>query len=50
MTVSEAFAKFRQDLIDLLKKHKIAKPDARWDESDILKAFTEYLERTGPRG
>jgi hypothetical protein len=48
MTVSEAFAKFRQDLIDLLKKHQIAKPDARWDESDILKAFTDYLYRTAP--
>jgi hypothetical protein len=48
MTVSEAFAKFRQDLIDLIKKHQIAKPDPRWDESDILKAFTEYLYRTAP--
>lgn len=48
MTVSEAFTKFREDLKALLKKTGIGKPDPRWDESDILKAFEDHFNRTAP--
>jgi hypothetical protein len=47
-TVADAFAEFRKALMELLKKHQIAKPDPRWDENDILKAIEGYLDRTAP--